>query len=263
MTTVDSFSYHGHTMIRTQLAELSLESLYEFALQHELDATPEMSKQDLIELIVEEIEEADLERDSSDNHPVKIEQMKYDLLGATKFTAMPPFGEEFSLPEVYNETRIVVMLRDPAWAFAYWDIHDGTLQELLDSEDFEELFLRAVELQVRSGGNQANHGNHQNHFKAVASFDIPVQPSDGSWYVHLPKQGTYYRIDLLSRNGGKTSRLALSNIVAVPSGNLAINGDDEFAERIDLILALSGLQKLDVTTYGERIPQRLISLVGE
>lgn len=250
-------------MIRKQLAELSLEALYEFAQQHELDATPQMSKQDLVELIAEEMEEAELERELSDNHPVKIEQMKYDLLGATKFAAMPPFGEELSLPEVYNETRIVVLLRDPAWAFAYWDIHDGTLQELLDSEEFEELFLRVVELQERAARSLGNHGNHKEDFKAVASFDIPVQPSDGSWYIHLPKQETYYRIDLLSRIDGKTSRLALSNIVAVPAGNLAFNGAEEWAERNDQILALSGLNKLDVTTYGDRTPQRLISLIGE
>ncbi len=256
-------------MIRTQLAELSLEALYGFAQQHDLDATPEMSKQDLIELIAEEMEEDELERELSDNHPVKIEQMKYDLLGATKFASMPPFGEELSLPEVYNETRIIVLLRDPAWAFAYWDIHDGTLQELLNDDEFEELFLRVVELQERSAGSRSSHANRNNHannrenLKAVASFDIPVQPSDGSWYIHLPKQGTYYRIDLLSRIGGKTSRLALSNIIAVPSGNLAFNGDDELADRNDQILALSGLNKLDVTTYGDRLPQRLISLVGE
>ena len=28
----------------------------------------------------------------------------------------------WELPERYNETKIVLLLRDPNWAFAYWDI---------------------------------------------------------------------------------------------------------------------------------------------
>lgn len=236
---------------------MPIEVLLEFAHAHGLEVTDGTAKSELVELIAEEIEETELEREWLDNHPVKIEQMKYDLLGAAAFSQTPSPGEEILLPDVYNETRIVLMLRDPAWAFAYWDIHDAALQELIDDEEFEELLLRVVEVNAR------NQTNHRTTVEPVASFDIPVQPSDSSWYIHLPQQDTYYRIDLYACCGGHRTLMAKSNVVAVPPGNLAVNGDEELAERADQILALSGLQKLDVATYGERTSQRLISLIGD
>ena len=244
-------------MIRSRLAELPTEALLQFAQEFELEITPDISQAQLIELIAEEIEENELEKEWLDNHPIKIEQMKYDLLGAAAFSRTPTDEGEIVLPEEYNETRIVVMLRDPAWAFAYWDVHDDTLQELLDDDEFEELLLRVVELKVYAGNN-GNAAPEQ-----ITSFDIPVQPSDGSWYINLPQQGTYYRIDLVARTGGRESLLAESNIVAVPPGSPAVNGDDELAQRADQVLALSGLQKLDVATYGERSSQRIIALNGD
>ncbi len=244
-------------MVRQQLAEMPIQTLLEFAHVHELEVRDGIAKAELVELIAEELEETELEREWLDNHPIRIEQMKYDLLGAAVFSQSPRPGEEVSLPDSYNETRIVLMLRDPAWAFTYWDLHDGTLQEFIDDDEFEELLLCVVEVDAHTGVN------HRTTVEPVASFDIPVQPSDSSWYIHLPQQGTYYRIDLHACCGGRRTLLAESNVVAVPPGNLAANGEDEAATRADQILALSGLQKLDVATYGERRTQRLISLIGD
>src|SRR5690606_4145967 len=78
------------------------------------------------ELIFEEMEEIRVEREEGSTFPVQFLERKYstleDLFGSE---AAIDFGS-FEFPEQYNVTRLVLMLRDPEWAFAYWDIslHD-------------------------------------------------------------------------------------------------------------------------------------------
>ena len=134
-------------MIRQHLAELSLEGLMRVASRHEVDVEPDVDRDELIEALVDVIEEAQEERERLNNNPVKVQRVKYEL---TRDDEVPQdfglFGD-VDLPERYNDARIVLMLRDPAWAFAYWDIRKSKRREYQQAPQFDGVFLRVVELE--------------------------------------------------------------------------------------------------------------------
>ncbi len=247
-----AISYHGQNMIRARLAELSMETLIELASEHDVDVSPDMSHEVLVDLIAEEIEEDILESELNDNYPIQLERKKYDLLGGVGRSRSPDEDSEPELPARYNETRIVVMLRDPAWAYAYWDLPEYAEDPEQDEGPLEDLVLRVVELRDHESTTSAAYD--------IGFFDIPILPSDNSRYINLPHQETHYRIDLISMLDEVETLLASSNTIAVPLGNFAPLGDDEAARRTEQITAMSGLQKLDVPTFGNAIPQRIISV---
>ena len=228
-----------------------MKALIELASDHDVDVSPDMSREVLVDLIAEEIEEDILENELTDNYPIQVERKKYDLLGGVGRSHSPDDDTEPELPARYNETRIVVMLRDPAWAYAYWDLPEYPEDSQQDEGPLENLVLRVVELRDPNATGSAHD---------VGSFDIPIQSSDSSRYINLPHQETQYRIDLISVLDEVETLLATSNIVSVPLGNFAPLGDDDASRRTEQITAMSGLQKLDVPTFGNVIPQRIISV---
>ncbi len=233
-------------MIRQHLAELSLEGLMRVASRHEVDVEPDVDRDELIEALVDVIEEAQEERERLNNNPVKVQRVKYEL---TRDDEVPQdfglFGD-VDLPERYNDTRIVLMLRDPAWAFAYWDIRKSKRREYQNASQFDGIFLRVIELEDDS----------EREFRIRDAFEIPVKLEDSSWYIHLPSQDTIYRIQLIAKNAHRRELLAVSNSVSVPRGSFAVA--DCADERCRKILTFSGLKHLDVAFFDREIPQRII-----
>jgi hypothetical protein len=237
-------------MIRDRLEALSLESLRRIAVQYDIDVTEDMSRETLVDLIFDALEENRLEKEASDTNPMKVEEKKYVLFEGAELEGVHDFPDDAELPDDYNETRVVLLVRDPAWAFAYWEIGQGTLDELGEDEiDSLDLLLRVS-------------GSEDRRLTNPEQFDIPVQASDLNWYINLPRPETYYRIDLIARGEEGDSLLASSNTILVPPGALS-NGHDDRVSASDHVLAYSGLDKLDVASYGNTIPQRILGLMDE
>ena len=237
-------------MIRDRLEALSLESLRRIAVQYDIDFTEDTTQEALVELVFDTIEENRLEKEASDTNPVKVEEKKYVLLEGAELEGVHDFPDEPELPEDYNETRIVLLVRDPAWAFAYWEIGQTTVDEL-GEEDLEllDLILRVS-------------GSEDPSLAGAEQFDIPVQPTDHNWYINLPRPETYYRIDLIARLDEGETVLASSNTILVPPGTLSDERENGVSAA-DHVLAYSGLDKLDVASYGTTIPQRILGLMDE
>ena len=236
-------------MNRERLEELSFETLARVANQYDIEVAPSKSRLELIEQVVEAIVESQQERDASDNDQTRIERNKYRIIDAEELYFDP--DDTYVLPKSYNATRIVLMLRDPAWAFAYWELADTLVRELEGCPGFNGLFLRISQLE----NTDSREG------KIVDSFDIPIQLSDLQWYIHLSERNTVYQARLVSRCEGKEEVHATSGRIAVPPGTIA--EEQTVSERADRILAYSGLDRLGVSTFGKRIPQRIISLIDE
>ena len=177
-------------MIRQHLAELSLEGLMRVASRHEVDVEPDVDRDELIEALVDAIEDAREERERLNNNPVKVQRVKYELTRDDEIPQDAGLFGDFDLPERYNETRISLMLRDPAWAFAYWDIRRSKRREYQGATQFDGIFLRVIEVEDDS----------EREFRIRDAFEIPVKLDDSSWYIHLPTQGTIYRIQLIAKN---------------------------------------------------------------
>jgi len=234
-------------MNRERLEELSFETLVRVANQYDIEVDPSLSRLELIEQVVEAIVESQTEREASDNDQIKIERHKYRIIDSEELYYDP--DDTYVLPKSYNATRVVLMLRDPAWAFAYWELSEALIHRLENRDQFEALVLRVS--QVDTEGT------------VVDAFDIPVQLSDLQWYIHLSERNTVYRASLVSRINGAEELHATSGTIRVPPGTVLDAGEQTSADRTDQMLAYSGLDRLGVSTFGKRIPQRIISLIDE
>jgi hypothetical protein len=239
-------------MTKERLRALSLESLQELARKEGVELSTHNGREALIDSILEAMEEDRSERETDNNLAILMEGRKYDITPEEELESQE--SEEYAIPEQYNETRIVLLLRDPWWAFTYWDVNETEAQDLRDTTGFEELALRVNEL----AGDVFNGENSLNY------YDIPVQFSDTCWYVNLAKQEKSYCVELIARLAGKVKTLARSNTVYAPRGDIAM-GDDGQADAADAIndemILLSGLHSAGISSYGSVNPQRIISIL--
>ena len=132
-------------------------------------------------------------------------------LGADQ-RAMPPV-EAIDIPKSYHADRIVAMVRDPHWLFAYWEVTDRKYRELERTFGSTwascKMILRVYD---KSSGKQGH-------------FDIVLTREARTWYVNVSAQGRYQiAIGALSPDG-RFEIVAISNIVETPS--------DRVSERID------------------------------
>lgn len=231
--------------MRERLSRLTIENLLEIAARLGIHLE-NPGREELISTIQEIMEEDRQERESSNNPAMSIKNKKYDILQDDELESQ--IDQDYPLPESYNENRIVLLLRDPHWAFTYWDIKPADLMEFSVNPDFEELFLRV--------SHSTGVDSRDNVF-----FDIPVHTADQSWYINLPIQGVKYRLKLISRINGKENVVCESNEIYGPVGDVAgIPQPEPDQEMIDMLLMLSGLSEFSDSEYIKKIPQRIISL---
>lgn len=110
------------------------------------------------------------------------------------------------LPSGYGESRIVLMPRDPQWAYTYWDIPNEHKQELRQ-QGGQQLALRLYDVTDISLEYQSPHS-------------IQEYPSDElarEWYLPIPVSDRDYVVDIGYRSAdGRWLVLARSAPVHVP-----------------------------------------------
>lgn len=169
-------------MTKARLQGLPMHALLELSHKENLDVDPDMTREELIESLFEAFEEDRRERESLNNLIIKIEESKF-ALSQDDFTDLTPETNGTNIPEKYDSTYVKVLLRDPTWAFAYWEVRTAD-QEALGSEwGFVGYALRVYELDLPTDPLK----NY---------FQIPVQQATGSRYFNLPENGKYYQVEL-------------------------------------------------------------------
>jgi hypothetical protein len=132
-----------------------------------------------------------------------------DQIRAAKFLPreMPKrvFEEErFIFPETYGVNRIRLLVRDPEWIFAYWDVSPAAMKDFAKRIGERALALSRLTLRVVdpvSGG----------------STDILLPPGARWWYVRTDASRRTYRAELgVTLPSGEFRRLAESNTVVTP-----------------------------------------------
>ena len=232
-------------MTKERLEVLSLEALQELANGNEISFSPNTSKEALIELILEEEAEEKSDRANSNNAAMRVMEKKFDI---TKDEAETD-SSEFELPESYNETTITLLLRDPLWAFAYWDLKEA------DVETIENLSDARLLLRVYQVDDSANGASDR-----TEPFEIPVKITDRRWYINLPKSGLNYSLEIIVRNGQDEWVLCESNSVESPTISLNSAEGTSVDEPFRTALAVSGLRDSDDFSQENGISQRIISL---
>ena len=236
-------------MTEERLQLLPEEFLRELAVKEGISLNDTIDKQDLIDLIIEAINEDRAENVLSNNPAMQIKERKFDITLNEQFD----FEEDqYPLPDHYNETEIYLLLRDPAWAYSYWNIKDSEIASLKFGSLSGELNLRVYEM---TDGEFSKKENYE-------YSDIPVTIDDRSWYINLPRTGIYYCVELLLKKSASEKILCRSNTVKSPKWEI---GDIEELKDMkgtgnDLIL-VAGVYDLSEAETAGKIPQRIISMI--
>ena len=202
-------------------------------------------RQAIISLILEAYRETKSEREEQNNLPIKAEEKKYEITRDDEVYRYEKY--EYPIPPGYDETKVVLMVRDPHWAFAYWDIKKTKAGEIRSYSDFESLLLRVYKVD-KEDSSYSDTGS---------SFDIPIQFTDNSWYIYLPDADCSYFLELSFRSGGRYQVLSRSNIIRTPRETLSEYGGVQGGKMealIEKIYHQSRRSSISSTT----IPQRII-----
>jgi hypothetical protein len=140
------------------------------------------------------------------------------------------------LPCSYNHTKIALMVRDPFWAFTYWDMGEQTTQKVnaLMKEHYGNIrpILRVYDVtDVEFNGKNAHR-----------SFDLNIFLEARNWYINLGVPDRAYLVDLgLLDAQGNFYLIARSNVVRAPRDMPSDVIDEEWmAVDFEEIYALSG-----------------------
>ncbi|NJP10060.1 MAG: DUF4912 domain-containing protein [Leptolyngbyaceae cyanobacterium RU_5_1] len=110
------------------------------------------------------------------------------------------------LPDGYGESRIVLMPRDPQWAYAYWDISNEHKQELR-RQGGQQIALRIYDVTDVNLAFQAAHSIQE----------YPCDEMAREWYLPIPVSDRDYVMDIGYRCAdGRWLLLARSAPVRIP-----------------------------------------------
>ncbi len=174
-------------LTKQHLETLTNDELFGLADELSLDLPPLLNRIFVIEEILESI--GDEEQEEEENDDLVIDEKR------------PPVE---IIPLQYFATYMHVLLRDPYWAYVFWEIRGTEKAEIEKDPGFEGYFLRVLSL------------SDTDKEKVEASFTISLKQEDTAWYVGLPATSNWYRIDLCLLNSGEEERICTSGAFIVP-----------------------------------------------
>jgi hypothetical protein len=165
-----------------------------------------------------------------------VERSKFDVGVPTKDLSVKVPKD---LPGGYGKDRIVVMVRDPYWLHAYWEL---TRQAIARAEAAlgqawhgAKPILRLLDVTTHDTTSTAE----------TVIRDIEIHGGCNNWYLDVQNPPRSYRIDIgyLSKNG-QFYVLARSNVVTTPRAGVSDTIDENWADidtkKADRIYAMSG-----------------------
>jgi hypothetical protein len=127
------------------------------------------------------------------------------VFGTEDFPGSVPF------PKQYNITFIEVMIRDPLWAFAFWEIKEHDREAFERMAAFEGYCLRIDPRGEKTLG-ESGAANH------LSGFAVPVNPADTALYISFPSENTVrrFQVELCASLGERIDVLASSRVFVMP-----------------------------------------------
>ncbi|MDR1617553.1 MAG: DUF4912 domain-containing protein [Treponema sp.] len=172
---------------RVFLESLSTDELVKLADSHGIDIPPDLERI----FIMDELLEIGSGDEWGDDFGTE-----GTLKGADDFLEPVP------IPVRYNITYIEVMMRDPLWAFVFWEIKSHDREIFEKSPDFDGYCLRVRSLE---GVNDE-----------AGSFTVPVGSGDAAWYLGFPPAEGRYRVELCATWARGETALAVSRSFTLP-----------------------------------------------
>ncbi|MEM6612514.1 MAG: DUF4912 domain-containing protein [Cyanobacteria bacterium P01_C01_bin.72] len=197
---------------RPPLEEMTLRQLRKVASEYKISRYSRMRKAQLLTSIREAIKNSEQSRFSQNSSDMQEEQQvkgtKFEIgqeenLMETLASVDQDLGE---LPDGYGESRIVLMPRDPQWAYAYWDIPNAHKEELR-RQGGQQLGIRIYDVTDIDLNHQAAHSVQEYLCDELAR----------EWYLPIPVSDRDYVADIGYRCAdGRWLVLARSATVSIP-----------------------------------------------
>ena len=196
---------------RPPIEEMTLRQLRKVASEYKISRYSRMRKAQLLTSIKEAIrktEQTRLGQNPLDMQEEQVKGAKFEVgqeenLMETLASVDEDLGE---LPDGYGESRIMLMPRDPQWAYAYWDI-PNTHKEELRRQGGQQLALRIYDVTDVDLDRQAPHSVQEYLCDEMAR----------EWYLPIPVSDREYVADIGYRCAdGRWLVLARSASVSIP-----------------------------------------------
>ncbi len=140
------------------------------------------------------------------------------------------------LPGQYGEDKITVLVRDPRWIYAYWEItpqaFDRVRKQVGEKFNSAKMALRVYDVsKINFNGSNA-HG----------FFDIPINQYADSWYIETGGPGKSFCVDIgYLLPGGRFITIARSNAVRMPLEGASGLTDEEWMVPEEMFARLYGM----------------------
>ncbi|QEQ00820.1 MULTISPECIES: DUF4912 domain-containing protein [unclassified Thermosynechococcus] len=200
---------------RPPLEEMTLRQLRRVASELQVSRYSRMRKDQLLAAIREKQAQANGSTTTISVQPVpsnlesqeKVEAAKFDLGPAQEDVLLASVDEGLGdLPGGYGESRIVLMPRDPQWAYAYWDVPNEHREELR-RQGGQQLALRLYDATNINLDSQIPHSVQE----------YPCDELAREWYLPIPVSDRDYVVEIGYRCAdGRWLVLARSAPVHIP-----------------------------------------------
>jgi hypothetical protein len=193
---------------RPPLEEMTLRQLRKVASLYNISRYSRMRKEQLLAAIKKIEQERTAQDRSNVQEEQKVEASKFEL-GQDDVNGGPLSSVDEGLgdlPGGYGDSRIVIMPRDPQWAYAYWDIPNEH-KEMLRRMGGQQLALRLYDVTDINIEHQSPHSVQEYMCDEMAR----------EWYLPVPVSDREYSIDIGYRCvDGRWLMLARSAPVRIP-----------------------------------------------
>ncbi|MCL2801783.1 MAG: DUF4912 domain-containing protein [Treponema sp.] len=156
----------------------------------------------------------------------------------------PSYSETALLPKQYNISFIEVVIRDPLWIFAFWEVKGQERETFEAAADFDGYFLRIVPMNEE--GTEPK--------QSESTFTISVSADDNARYIGFAEQGGQvcgcYVIKLGVIRGGSELHIASSAPFHLP----LLSDNEEIAKLSENpLVRISGVQDLSIIKNSDRL----------
>jgi hypothetical protein len=180
------------------------------------------------------------------------------------FVTPEPPQAAFELPASYGDNKIALLIRDPWWIYAYWEVtseREGQVMRHIESlgAKRDKLVLRVYDV---TGGSVDS---------PRSSFDIEMSFLTGNWYVDvgIPDRDWITDFGIRTRDG-RFFMLVRSNVARTPRFGVSEILDEEWMLPDDIYWKLFGLSggladrksSLDVRDILEKYLKSIVSSSG-
>jgi uncharacterized protein len=194
---------------RPPLEDMTLRQLRKVASEYGISRYSRMRKEQLLESIYA------IQRGSLTSNPVRkleaqeaVEAAKFDVGQDDRTGGTLAVVDEGlpDLPQGYGESRVVLMPRDPQWAYVYWDVPNEHKEEMR-RQGGRQLALRLYDATDVDLSYQAPHSVQE----------YPCDELAREWYLPIPVSDRDYVIDIGYRSiDGRWLMIARSAAVRIP-----------------------------------------------